>query len=164
MNELPPTTPAFSLSRVVNAPGQIAFQAWTDPTHLGWFRNPASEAAILAEPIEVDLRVGGKWIVTMSTPEYPRYATGGIYLELNEPERIVFRWGAAGGWPEPTSEAPIVTVTLKDLAGGCEVTLEVALPTTLTEEQERSWLDSGMRDGWSDTLDRLVWQLDGPGR
>ena len=35
------------------------FRAWTDPEHLGWFYNP--DNPIPAEPIELDLRVGGAW-------------------------------------------------------------------------------------------------------
>jgi uncharacterized protein YndB with AHSA1/START domain len=36
-----------------------AFRAWTDPDHLGWSYN--DEYPVPAEPIELDLRVGGIW-------------------------------------------------------------------------------------------------------
>ena len=47
----------FTLRRVLNAPRDLVFQAWTDPAHLLWFFNPSMP--LPSEPIVVDLRVGG---------------------------------------------------------------------------------------------------------
>ena len=47
---------------------------------------------------------------------------------------------------------------LAQLASGekTEMLLHVALCEQMTEEQVREWLATGMHDGWSDTIDRLV--------
>ena len=50
---------SFTLNWVLDAPPAEVFRAWTDPEHLGWFYNP--DNPIPAEPIELDLRVGGAW-------------------------------------------------------------------------------------------------------
>lgn len=37
-----------------------------------------------------------------------------------------------------------------------EMIFQVELPEHLSDERVSEWLASGMRDGWSDTIDRLV--------
>jgi uncharacterized protein YndB with AHSA1/START domain len=43
------------------------------------------------------------------------YTTGGIYREILPPEKLVFTWGAADGWPlfDPArpDDGPVVTLT-----------------------------------------------------
>ncbi len=59
-----PIDRSFTLTRHVNASRSLAFQAWTDPDHLAkWFLNPDHPPP--AEPIVVDLRVGGTWRLIM---------------------------------------------------------------------------------------------------
>ena len=57
----------FTLRRILNAPRDLVFQAWTDPAHLLWFFNPSMP--LPSEPIDVDLRVGGAWRVKMVVNE-----------------------------------------------------------------------------------------------
>lgn len=148
----------FTQTRWFNAPRDLVFQAWTDPRHLGWFFNPSMPQP--AEPIEVDLRVGGAWRQRMIVDESTQYTTGGIYREIVPGERLVFTWGAVGGWPELTGDAaydaPVVTLQFAALDGGTEMVFSVTLPRHLDADQVREWLGSGMREGWSITLDRLT--------
>src|SRR6266496_3605551 len=81
----------FTLTRMLDAPRERVFQAWTDPWHLQWFY---SDLVDPREPIEVDLRVGGVWRQKMIVDENTEYFTGGIYHEIVPPERVVFTWGA----------------------------------------------------------------------
>ena len=147
----------FTLTRTLPAPRRSVFTAWTDPEHLGWFYNPAMPTP--ATPIQVDLRLGGVWRQQMVVNEDLQYPTGGVYLEIVTDERLVFRWGAVGGWPElageQESEAPTVAVQLRDAADGTELTLTVAFPDHLTDEEVRNLIDGGMRDGWGATIDRI---------
>jgi uncharacterized protein YndB with AHSA1/START domain len=86
------------LNWTLDAPRADVFRAWTDPDHLQWFYNPAQP--IPDEPIELDLRVGGVWRQRMVISEQMNYVTGGVYREIVRDEKLVFNWGAAGGWPE----------------------------------------------------------------
>ena len=151
------TPPSVTLTRILDAPRYLVWAAWTQPAHLGWYLNPGQETDA---PIEVDLRVGGTWRVEMvETPE-KRYFTGGIYRRI-EPEQVLeFTFGAVGGWPELSGDAvdaaPIVTITLDELAGSTEMTLDMRFPAHIDAERVQQWLDLGMEDGWRQTIDRLV--------
>ena len=148
----------FTLRRILNAPRDLVFQAWTDPAHLQWFFNPSMP--LPSEPIDVDLRVGGAWRVKMVMNETLQYFTGGIYREIVQGEKLVFTWGAVDGWPEVDrdhlDDCPLVTVTLNELGEQTEMIFQVALSEQMADEQVREWLAIGMREGWSDTIDRLV--------
>jgi len=148
---------SFTLTRILNAPRDLVFQAWTDPAHLGWF---FSETTPPGEPVEVDLRVGGAWRQRMIESADKEYVTGGVYREIVPVERLVFEFGAVGGWPEirpgRVDEVPVVTVQLNELGERTEMLLRVDLPARLSDAEVKAWLDLGIRDGWGMTIDRLV--------
>ncbi|WP_158252720.1 MULTISPECIES: SRPBCC family protein [Cryobacterium] len=152
------TERSFTLTRILRAPRNIVFKAWTEPENLAWFSNPAMPTP--TAPIQVDLRVGGVWRQQMVVDGDLQYPTGGVYLEVVPDERLVFRWGAAGGWPELVGdrelEAPIVTVNLRDVAEGTHLELTVAFPEQLADEEVRDLMEGGTRDGWSATIDRVA--------
>lgn len=148
----------FTLTRGVDAPRSAVFQAWTDPAHLGWFFNPAQPRP--TEPIDVDLTVGGAWRQRMVIDPSTSYVTGGVYREIAPVERLAFYWGAVGGWPELDRErlddSPLVTVVLGDGEDQTYLVFSVALPDSWPEDRLRMWETDGPRQGWSQTLDRLV--------
>ena len=137
-------------------PAQV-FRAWTDPAHLRWFYNDTKPEP--SEPIEVDLRVGGAWRQRMVISGSTDYVTGGVYLEIVPDERLVFAWGAVGGWPEldtaDLERSPQVTVMLSSTGGRTEMVVVVELPEGLSEDAARAWWDLGIRGGWRATVDRL---------
>jgi uncharacterized protein YndB with AHSA1/START domain len=151
-------THSFTLDWVLDAPPAQVFRAWTDPEHLGWFYNP--DNPIPAEPVELDLRVGGEWRQLMVIDRSTIYHTGGVYREIVPNEKLVFAWGATGGWPELDLErlddSPQVTVTLAEVDGRTEMSVHVELPAHLSEDDVRKWLSLGIREGWRDTVDRLA--------
>jgi uncharacterized protein YndB with AHSA1/START domain len=148
---------AFTLTRMLDAPRELVFQAWTDPDQLQWFRSEFTDAR---EPIEVDLRVGGVWRQKMVVDDDTAYFTGGIYREIVPPERLVFTWGASNGWPridpDHLEDGPVVTVTLNEVGDTTEMIFHLGLPDHLSEDRVRELFASGVRDGWSQTIDRLV--------
>jgi len=153
----------FTLKRVLDAPRDLVFQAWTDPECLQWFFN--DRMATPSDPIVVDLRVGGEWRQKMIIRDDLEFFTGGIYREIVPVERLVFTWGAVGGWPPIDRDHPendlVVTVTLHALGESTEMVFHLAMPAHLSDERVREWLAMGIRDGWSETLDRLVASLNG---
>jgi uncharacterized protein YndB with AHSA1/START domain len=147
----------FTLTRILDAPRETVFQAWTDPEHLQWFFGDAKGDG---EIVEVDLRVGGVWRQRMVENETKSYFTGGIYREIVPVERLVFLWGASDGWPsydaDHPEESPLVTVTLNDLGDRTEMVFLVTFPGHLSQDELRAWFALGIRDGWSQTLYRLL--------
>jgi uncharacterized protein YndB with AHSA1/START domain len=153
----------FTLTRILDATPDVVFRAWTDPDHLAWF---FSDRTDVAEPIFVDLHVGGEWRQKMIVDENTTYFTGGRYREIVPGRKLVFTWGALGGWPEldgdQGDEAPVVTVLLNDRGGKTEMVFTVAIPAHLTDDRVQEWFSYGIRDGWSQTIDRLVGRLANP--
>jgi uncharacterized protein YndB with AHSA1/START domain len=154
------TEAGFVLARDVDAPPAEVFRAWTDPGTLAWFFNPGQE---IPGPPEVDLRVGGEWRQVMVINEDTRYVTGGIYQEIVPDTRLVFAWGAVGGWPaidpDHLEDAPVATVIFDGDDGRTAMTFRLELPQDPPEELR----GDGKLDGWTQTIDRLVAQYAGSG-
>ena len=150
-------TRGFTLTRRLPATRDVVFRAWTDPAQLDWF---AGAKQTPEHPTTVDLRPGGAWRVWLVQPDGPQYWTGGRYLEVEPDRRLVFAWGADGGWPEfdpdKPDDNPVVTVTFEDAGGGTELRLEMRLADTLPAVRVQEWFRIGIREGMSDTIDRLV--------
>ncbi len=158
MNVETEQTRGFTLVRTLDASPDEVFQAWTDPRHLQWFFNPAAPTP--SDPIEVDLRVGGEWRQKMVINDELEYMTGGIYLEVVPGEKLVFIFGATDGWPkidpDHPDDGPVVTIVLTAVGDKTEMVLQVTLPDHLPDERIQEWLATGMREGWGQTIDRLV--------
>lgn len=148
----------FTIHRALGARREQVYRAWTDPEHLGWFLNPAFPTQ---ERIEVDPRPGGLWRMRMIVDPTIQYATGGLYLELTPPSRIVFAWGAIDGWPEldPSDPSTVPTVTIdlaEDGQDRTQMSVHVRLPEGISDEEAAHWFGLGIQAGWADTVDRLV--------
>jgi uncharacterized protein YndB with AHSA1/START domain len=165
MTTTEPTQRDFTLIRTLDSSPAEVFRAWTDPDRLEWFYNP--NMPIPSEPIELDLRIGGVWRQQMVIDESTAYVTGGVYREIVRDEKLVFTWGATDGWPrldpDRLDDSPLVTVVFGQVDGRTELTVHVELPAHLSEEGVQEWWSLGIRDGWRDTVDRLVVALAGPG-
>jgi uncharacterized protein YndB with AHSA1/START domain len=95
------------ITRILEAPRARVFRAWTDPDEVAaWYGPEHMEAP--RERIRIDLRVGGRWELTMVS----RGGGGGEFsigydiLELVEPELIVLR---SDPRPEVGMHEPTVT-------------------------------------------------------
>jgi uncharacterized protein YndB with AHSA1/START domain len=150
---------SFTLTRILDAPPAHVFRAWTDPARLGWFFNPGQP--IPDDPVEVDLRVGGTWRQRMVVEDATIYTTGGIYRDIDPDERLVFAWGAVDGWPELDPDdldaGPNVTVSFAPVGDeATRMTVTVSLADSVPDLTVHEWLARGIREGWSETIDRLV--------
>ncbi|EMJ91884.1 SRPBCC family protein [Leptospira alstonii] len=73
--------------RVVNAPKELAFKAWTDPQHLQLWWGPKGFTNTFHE---FDLKPGGNWRFTMHGPDGTDYPNHSVFVEILKPERLVF--------------------------------------------------------------------------
>lgn len=144
----------FTLSRLLDAPVETVFQAWTEPAQLGWFFNPGTTPRL---PTTVELRVGGAWRQHMVIDAATDYVTGGIFREIVPNKKLVFAWGASGGWPDTDLPGgPQVTVELTPVGAQTRMVVTLALPDDLSDDQVQDWMDKGIEPGMSMTMDRLV--------
>ena len=146
------------LSDTINAPRERVFRAWTDPADLQhwWRAHPGWTTPI----VSVDGRVGGRYRLGMQdpAPEHP-YVVGGVYRNLQPPERLVFTWTwerRPGDAPEWTPAETLLTLELDDRDG--------ATALRLTQEwfPNRNMRDQH-QDGWNGCLDLLAQYLAGGG-
>lgn len=73
--------------RIVEAPRGRVFQAWTDPDQLARWWGPRNFTNTFHE---FDLRPGGTWRFVMHAPDGIDYQNKSVFVEIVEPERIVF--------------------------------------------------------------------------
>ncbi len=146
----PKTGISLTVNRIINAPRERVFAAWTQPELLRkWWGAHESFSAPIAE---IDLRVGGKYRLGMLEPgKDAPYVSYGVYREVNPPERLVFTWAfekMPGDDPGFVPAETLVTVEFINKGGATEV--------VLTHEQ---FPDEHMRDehqqGWGGCLDGL---------
>ena len=79
------------MSRLYNAPRPLVWKVWTDPKHLAQWWGPFGAERTTCE---MDFRVGGEFRVLMKTPEGDTIPAAGEFLEIVEPERIVYEGDA----------------------------------------------------------------------
>jgi uncharacterized protein YndB with AHSA1/START domain len=79
------------LERTFQAPAQRVFDAWTSEEVMRrWFHGQHEWETTDAQ---VDLRIGGAVRVVMRDPEEDvEYGGGGVYTEIEPPNRLAFTW------------------------------------------------------------------------
>ncbi len=94
------------LSRIFDAPRELVFRCMIEPEHLTHFWGPVGTSTPLGQ-IKVDARPGGAFeTVMVSDADASTYPTRAVYVEVTEPERLV--------WQEPDS-GMTVAATFVDL-------------------------------------------------
>ena len=144
MNDLTSAAGELNFTRVFEAPRELVFQCLTEPEHLTHFWGPAGTSAPL-ESIKVDARPGGVFeTVMVNDADGSTYPTRAVYVEVSEPERLV--------WTESHS-GMTVTATFADL--GHDRT-EVHIHQTNVPEMFRS---PQAQAGFLTSLDRFATYL-----
>jgi uncharacterized protein YndB with AHSA1/START domain len=139
---------ALRAERTFDAPREAVFAAWTNPEVLRrWW---ASEPGWRSPSAEVDLRVGGRYRLSMGEPDGgPVHAVTGEYTEVRPPERLAYTWAWEGDPPEMDGSAgTLVTVEFTEDDGRTTVTV---VHTGFATEQARDL----HRGGWGGCLDSL---------
>ena len=79
------------LSRVVAAPRELVFKAWTDPQHLPvWF----GPEGFKVETQEIDIRVGGRWRFVFTGPDGARWTNRMVFLKIEPPRLLEVEHGS----------------------------------------------------------------------
>jgi len=145
MTDQAPAAGELTYTRVFDAPRELVFRCMLEPEHLTHFWGPAGVSTPL-ETIKVDARPGGVFeTVMVNDCDGARYPTRAVYVEIAEPERIV--------WTEPGSGVTTTSI-FRDLGG--ERT-ELQIRQANAPEGYRS---PEARAGFSTSLDRLATYLE----
>lgn len=142
------TSRELVLTRILDAPHERVFQAWT--TRLSEWWGPHGMTTPFCE---MDLRPGGVFRTVMRAPDGTEYPTSGVFLEVTANERIVFTDAFAPGW-EPVPDPFFTAITtFEALPGGR--TRYTARALHWTVENRKKHEQMGFYQGWGESLDRL---------
>jgi uncharacterized protein YndB with AHSA1/START domain len=107
------------ITRLVDAPRDTVYGAWTDPKQAMQWWGPDGFAVVA---VEMDVRPGGKWRKCMRSPEGNEFWRTGVYREVVAPERLVFSYVSDDPLGVPGHET-LVTVTFEKRGGKTMMTL-----------------------------------------
>lgn len=119
------------------------FDAWTRPEVLTewWSASPSHRPGLA----EVDLRVGGRYRLSMIDGDGVETVVGGEYVEVQPPSRLAFTWSWDGG-----ATSSLVEIDFEEDGDATLVTLRhsgLVTPESI-ERHERGW------NGCFDSLER----------
>jgi len=75
------------ISRVIDAPREVVFEAFTQVRHLSQWWGPHG---FTTPEIEQDLRIGGAYRYTMQPPEGDAFHLSGGFLDVDPPHGLAF--------------------------------------------------------------------------
>ena len=136
------------VTRTVNAPAQIVFDAWTKPELLKRWWAPLSLGVVLFE-CDADLRVGGTYRYAFGRDPNNPEVFSGRYIEISPPGRLVFT--QVYERMRDVGEA-LVTVTFEESQGRTLLALHQRFPS---KEALDGAVASGMERGMRETFDQL---------
>ena len=131
--------------RTFNAPRELVFQVWTDPTHLAKWWGPKGFTNTFHE---FDLRPGGEWRYTMHGPNGGNYENSSVFVEIVHPERIVI--------DHVSNPKFRVIATFEEDEGKTKVTFRQVFPTAEDREKVKSFAVEGIRQGFDRLQERLA--------
>jgi uncharacterized protein YndB with AHSA1/START domain len=145
----PPTVPKeLTLRRLIRAPRERVFRAWSTPEALTAWWGPDG---FTAPRCEIDFRAGGALRIDMADPEGTLYPMRGEFREVVPPERIVFAARPIDRHGKPLFEV-LHTVTLTESPEGTTVEVHAQV---LSEGTDAAPYLQGMEAGWTQQLRRL---------
>jgi uncharacterized protein YndB with AHSA1/START domain len=132
----------LEIRRTFPAPRERVFNAWTRAEELRKWFAPGPLTTAVAES---DLRVGGRYRITMRGPDGKEHTVTGVYRTIEPPKRLVYTWR----WEDkPSAGESTVTVEFNDHGKSTEVVLRhEGLPN------EKEIAEHQM--GWTGCLDKL---------
>jgi uncharacterized protein YndB with AHSA1/START domain len=138
----------LTITREFAAPRTLVWSAWTDPSQFAkWF----GPRGFTMPRIELDVSPGGAIRCDMRSPDGTMFMNLGTFTEVVAPERLAckLRYEEQG----QIVFENLNTITFVERNGKTLLTLEVRV---LRANAGASKYLAGMRQGWNETLDKLV--------
>ncbi len=108
-----PDNATLILTRTLNAPQELAYQAWTSPEHIPQWMQP--EPGMTIPFVVMDVRVGGKFRIQMRQEDGEYFTAVGEFQEVKAPEKLVYTWdwekdGSGEEFGEVEGKTTLITV------------------------------------------------------
>ena len=145
----PPTDLSLTIVRLLDAPPELVFEAWTSAEHARrwWYpRQGGQDFACIA--FDMDFRVGGAYRYCIRSPQGQDTWAHGTFRAIEPARRLefTFRWEWA---PEPSDET-LITVTFEPHGRAGTRLVFTQAPFASAEMRD------GHTQGWGAVLDRLA--------
>ena len=99
------------VSRLLNAPVELVWEAWTQPEHIANWWGPDGFTSTIAK---MDMRPGGDWHLVLHGPDGTDYRNESVFGEIIPLEKIVYQH----------TSSPIFTATITFEAQGEQTLLQ----------------------------------------
>jgi uncharacterized protein YndB with AHSA1/START domain len=135
----------LTVSRIVAAPREQVFAAWTDPAQLvQWCYLSGMDN----RHTEINPVVGGNWTIAVKSAEGMDILVRREYREISPPSRLVFYELCKAG--DRILLDGVHTVEFAEAGGKTQITVSVELKNGFDADNQRGW-----NWGWNDLFDRL---------
>jgi uncharacterized protein YndB with AHSA1/START domain len=123
------------IERVLHAPREDVFDAWTDPARLRSWWGPPGQPVLR---LDGELSPGGAYRIAMVEPTGGERVLEWTFREIDRPRRLVYGWRWLGG----SGDASLVVVEFADLGDRTRVVVEHSgLPAgPVRDIHERGWI------------------------
>jgi uncharacterized protein YndB with AHSA1/START domain len=134
------------MTRVFEAPRELVFRAYTDPALIPkWWGPRGSQTRV----DKMEVRASGVWRFVQHGPDGKEYAFNGVFREIVPPERLVQTFEFEG----MPGHVLLQTVTFEDQGEKTKLTVAALFQSM---EDRDGMLKTGMKEGATETLDRLA--------
>jgi uncharacterized protein YndB with AHSA1/START domain len=138
------TIPALVIRRILNAPPERVYQAWTNTSLATEFLCPQE---VTVADVALDVRVGGAYHIAMRKSDGEVWTVRGVYRDVQPNRRLSMTWK----WDEenPADEQEtLLTIDLAPHGSGTELTLT---HERFASEESRN----NHEHGWNSLLDKM---------
>ncbi len=136
------------ITRVFDAPRELVWRAWTEPSMWAQWFGPGHFTASVPE---LDLRVGGALRIVMHGSDGNDYPMQGVFREIVKPERLVFGNIAIDNDGNHLLEGE-TAVTFSEERGKTTLTLKSHMDGLVPIAPQ---MLAGMEAGWTQSIDKL---------
>jgi uncharacterized protein YndB with AHSA1/START domain len=133
------------VTRTIDGPRHLVFEAWTDPELVKRWWVPKSIPMTLAS-VEMDVRTGGTYRFVFQVDPTTTMAFFGRYVEVEPPSRLVWTNEEGDG------DAVVTTVTFDEEGARTRVVVHDLYPSKAALDEA---IESGSTGGWSEQFDQL---------
>jgi uncharacterized protein YndB with AHSA1/START domain len=136
------------IERIVDAPREMVWKAWTDPRQVVQWWGPTGFTTTIEQ---MDVRPGGVWQYVMHGPDGTNYPNRSVFIEIVPPERIVYAHG--GGAAGQVAAEFEMSWTFEALGQRTRISIHMLFPSAAA--RDRVVQQYGAIEGGHQTLQRL---------
>jgi uncharacterized protein YndB with AHSA1/START domain len=143
------TKQEVNISRILNAPRELVWKAWTETKLMEQWWGPRG---FTSSGAKMDVRPGGVFEICMDHPQFPNHWSKGVFTEVIKPSKLVF---TSKAFIDDSGEAKLETINtiiLEEQNGKTKFSLHAVV---LKAAPGMEFALNGMNQGWNETIDKL---------